>query len=64
MQLPPRILILERQMIVAADLSLQLLKIGYDVIGFLYHTEEVWNVIDYDRPDIIMPLLPSLLPLG
>lgn len=50
----PKILIIENQMIIAADVSLQLSKLGYDVIGIISHFENVLNSIECNRPDIIL----------
>jgi CheY-like chemotaxis protein len=51
---PPKILILESQLIVASDVSLQLSKLGYDVIGINTQSEEALKTIENNRPDIIL----------
>lgn len=50
----PKILILESQMIIAADVSLQLSKLGYDVIGINTHSGEALKTIENNRPDIVL----------
>lgn len=52
--LAPKILILETRMIIAADVSLQFSKLGYDVIGINAHSEDALKVIPNNRPDIII----------
>ena len=56
MQINPaaKILILESQMIIAADISLQLSKLGYDVIGITTWSEVAMNTIKNNRPDIVL----------
>jgi DNA-binding response OmpR family regulator len=53
-QLAPKILILESQMIIAADVSLQLSKLGYNVIGINTRPEDVLKIIQNNRPDIVI----------
>lgn len=53
-QLAPKILILESQMIIAADVSLQLSKLGYNVIGINTRPEDVLKTIQNNRPDIVI----------
>ena len=53
-QLAPKILILESQMIIAADVSLQFSKLGYDVIGIHTRSEDTLKTIEYNRPDIVV----------
>jgi DNA-binding LytR/AlgR family response regulator len=53
-QLAPKILILESQMIIAADVSLQFSKLGYDVIGINTRSEEALKTIQNNRPDIVI----------
>ena len=50
----PKILILESQMIVASDVSLQLSKLGYDVIGIHTKSEDAFKTIQNNRPDIVL----------
>lgn len=50
----PKILILESQMIIAADLSLQFLKLGYEVIGINTCSEDAFKTIVDQGPDIVI----------
>ena len=50
----PKILIIERQMIIAADVSLQLLKLGYHVIGIHTRLEDALLTLEDNRPDIVL----------
>ena len=52
--LGPKILILESQMIIAADVSLQFSKLGYDVIGINTQLEDALITIQNNRPDIVI----------
>lgn len=49
-----KILILETQMIIAADISLQLSKLGYNVIGINIRAEDALKTIENKRPDIVL----------
>ena len=51
---PTRILILEDEMIIAADLSMQLTKLGYKVIGIQTKAEGLLETITANPPDIIL----------
>ncbi|MEZ5043591.1 MAG: response regulator [Saprospiraceae bacterium] len=53
-QPPPKILILESQMIIAADISLQFSKLGYDVIGINTRAEDALKTIATSRPDMVL----------
>lgn len=48
------ILIVEDEMIIAANISLQLTHLGYDVIGIIPRAEEVLPKIRQNIPDIIL----------
>jgi CheY-like chemotaxis protein len=50
----PKILIVENQMIIAADVSLQFSKLGYDVIGINTRSEDALKTIASNRPDIVL----------
>ena len=50
----PKILIIESQLIIAADISLQLLKLGYDVIGINTRSSDALKTIESNRPDIVL----------
>jgi DNA-binding response OmpR family regulator len=52
--LGPKILILESQMIIAADVSLQFSKLGYEVIGINTKLEDALITIQNNRPDIVI----------
>lgn len=54
MSLPPKILILESHLIIAADVSLQLSKLGYKVIGINTRSEDALTTIESNRPDIVL----------
>lgn len=49
-----RILIVEDEMIIAANISLQLSTLGYEVTGIIPRGEEALIHIKEDRPDIIL----------
>ncbi len=49
-----KILIVEDEMIIAADLSMQLTKIGYDVIGIQTRAEDALHSLKINRPDLIL----------
>ncbi len=51
---PIKILIVEDEMIIAANISLQLSELGYEVIGILPRGEEALSHIKIDKPDIIL----------
>lgn len=53
-QLVPKILILESQMIIAADISLQFSKLGYDVIGITSRSTDALKTIATNRPDMVL----------
>ena len=53
-QLRPKILIIENQLIIAADVCLQCSKLGYDVIGINSRTEDALKTIEVNRPDIVL----------
>lgn len=53
-QLYPKILILENQMIIAADVCLQCSKLGYQVIGINSRVEDALKTIQVNRPDIVL----------
>ena len=51
---PLKILILESQLIVASDVSLQLSKLGYDVIGINTRSEDAFKTIERNRPNLVL----------
>lgn len=50
----PKILIIENEMIIAADMSVQFLKMGYEVIGIHMRAEDALKTIADDPPDIVL----------
>ncbi|MCB0663764.1 MAG: response regulator [Saprospiraceae bacterium] len=50
----PKILMVEDDMIIAADISMHLTKLGYQVIGIHTQAEAAIQVIESNRPDIIL----------
>lgn len=54
MKKPVRILIVEDEMVIAANISLQLSELGYEVTGILSRGKEVLSHIEKDLPDIIL----------
>jgi len=49
-----KILIVDDEMIVAADISTQFTNLGYEVIGIYTSAEDALKTIDTHRPDIIL----------
>lgn len=49
-----KILIVEDEMIIAANISLQLTELGYEVIGIVPRGEEALQHIDNNPPDILL----------
>jgi|SRR5690554_3796138 len=54
MEGPIKILVVEDEMVIAANISLQLSELGYDVTGILPRGEEALSHIEIERPDIIL----------
>lgn len=54
MQPAPKILILESNLIIAADVSVQLSKLGCEVTGMLTRSADVFTVIENNRPDVVL----------
>lgn len=50
----PKILMIEDDMIIAADISMQLTKLGYDVIGISTRAEDALKILESNRPDIVL----------
>ncbi|MBB4080303.1 DNA-binding LytR/AlgR family response regulator [Lewinella aquimaris] len=50
----PKILMVEDDMIIAADISLQLTKLGYEVVGINTRAEDALAYLAENRPDIIL----------
>jgi len=51
---PPKILIVEDEMIIAADITVQLSKLGYEVTGINTNAEDAISTIENNPPDIIL----------
>ena len=49
-----KILLVEDDMIIAADISMQLTKLGYEIIGINTRGEDALNTVENNRPDIIL----------
>lgn len=54
MNSPAKILIVEDEMIIGANISLQLSKLGYDVTGIVSRGEEAIAHVKQNRPDIVL----------
>lgn len=54
MENPIKILIVEDEMVIAANISLQLSELGYEVIGILPRGEEALSHIKIDLPHIVL----------
>lgn len=54
MNSPAKILIVEDEMIIGANISLQLSKLGYEVTGLVSRGEEAIAHVSQNRPDIVL----------
>lgn len=54
MDYPVKILIVEDEMIIAANISLQLSRLGYKVTGIVSRGEEVLPHVKQNKPDIVL----------
>lgn len=54
MSVPIKILIVEDEMVIAANISLQLTTLGYEVTGILARGEEALTKIKQNQPDILL----------
>tara|TARA_R110000850_G_scaffold147130_1_gene269303 strand:- start:14295 stop:15029 length:735 start_codon:yes stop_codon:yes gene_type:complete len=54
MEQPVKILIVEDEMIIAANISLQLSTLGYDVTGIIPRGEEALLHVKQNKPDIVL----------
>ena len=54
MKSPAKILIVEDEMIIGANISLQLSKLGYEVTGIVSRGEEAILHVRHSRPDIVL----------
>ncbi len=51
---PAKILMVEDDMIIAADISMQLTKLGYEITGINTRGEDALTTLEQNRPDIIL----------
>lgn len=51
---PAKIMMVEDDMIIAADISMQLTKLGYEVTGINTQGEDALKMLEGNRPDIIL----------
>ncbi len=54
MEQPAKILIVEDEMIIAANISLQLSALGYEVTGIIPRGEEALEHVKQNKPDIVL----------
>ena len=54
MKSPAKILIVEDEMIIGANISLQLTKLGYEVTGIVTRGEEALSHVRQHKPDIVL----------
>ncbi|WP_421826836.1 LytR/AlgR family response regulator transcription factor [Larkinella sp.] len=54
MDIAVKVLIVEDEMIIAADIALQLSKLGYEVSGIVPRGEEAIRNVETNRPDLIL----------
>lgn len=54
MKTPVKILIVEDEMVIGANISLQLTGLGYDVVGIVPRAEEAIACVEQECPDIIL----------
>lgn len=54
MSTPIKILIVEDEMIIAANISLQLTTLGYEIIGIVPRSEDALTCVEQDQPDIVL----------
>lgn len=54
MQIPLKILIVEDEMLIAANLAMQLENIGYEIVGIIPRGEDAIKAIKTKRPDLVL----------
>ena len=54
MESPLKILIVEDEMLIAANISIQLESLGYEIVGIIPRGQEAINVVKSDRPDLVL----------
>jgi DNA-binding LytR/AlgR family response regulator len=51
---PLKILIVEDEMLIAANIAMQLESIGYEIVGLLPRGNEAINAVKADKPDLVL----------
>lgn len=54
MESPLKILIVEDEMLIAANISIQLESLGYEILGIIPRGQEAINVVKCDKPDLVL----------
>jgi DNA-binding LytR/AlgR family response regulator len=54
MESPLKILIVEDEMLIAANISIQLESLGYEILGVIPRGQEAINVVKSERPDLVL----------
>ncbi len=54
MESPLKILIVEDEMLIAANISIQLESLGYEILGIIPRGQEAINVVKSDKPDLVL----------
>lgn len=49
-----KILIVEDEMLIAANISIQLESLGYEILGIIPRGQEAINVVKCDKPDLVL----------
>ncbi len=52
MEIPLKILIVEDEMLIAANLAMQLESFGYEIVGIFPRGEDAINATKIDKPDL------------
>jgi CheY-like chemotaxis protein len=54
METPLKILIVEDEMLIAANISMQLESLGYEVLEIIPRGQEAINAVKIDKPDLVL----------
>jgi DNA-binding LytR/AlgR family response regulator len=54
MQIPLKILIVEDEMLIAANIANQLETLGYEILGIIPRGQEAINAVKSDKPDLVL----------
>jgi DNA-binding LytR/AlgR family response regulator len=54
MQIPIKILIVEDEMLIAANIANQLENLGYEILGIIPRGQEAINAVKSDKPDVVL----------